>query len=221
VLKALEDSGRIRRGYFVGSVAATQFALPAALDLLRSLREPPESPEVLLVAATDPANPFGTLLKWPDTAEPSGRGPSRSVGAQVVLIDGQLAAYLGRGRQLLVYLPEAEPDRSRVARALATRLAEIARTGEGREGGLLIGEIDGAPAAEHALAPFLITAGFVMSAFGFQIRRDQIRRERDRERERNRLAGTPQPPSRPVDVDGADDIDEDAEDDAEGEEIDP
>ena len=67
VLKALEDSGRIRRGYFVGGVAATQFALPAALDLLRSLREQPEEPEVLLVAATDPANPFGTLLKWPDT----------------------------------------------------------------------------------------------------------------------------------------------------------
>ena len=71
VLKALEDSGRIRRGYFVGGVAATQFALPAALDLLRSLREQPEEPEVLLVAATDPANPFGTLLKWPDTANAS------------------------------------------------------------------------------------------------------------------------------------------------------
>ena len=96
------------------------------------------------------------------------------------MIDGQLAAYLGRGRQLLVYLPEAEPDRSRVARALAARLADIARGGEGREGGLLIGEIDGAPAAEHALAPFLITAGFAMSAFGFQIRRDQMRRERER-----------------------------------------
>lgn len=225
VLKALEDSGRIRRGYFVGGVAATQFALPAALDLLRSLRQQPDEPEVLLVAATDTANPFGTLLKWPDTANaaaaggndgdgqgqnqnqgPSGRGltrgPSRSVGAQVVLIDGQLAAYLGRGRQLLVYLPEAEPDRSRVARALSARIADIARGGDGREGGLLIGEIDGAPAAEHALAPFLITAGFVMSAFGFQIRRDQIRRDRAERALRT--------PSAPVDVDEADDIDEDA-----------
>jgi ATP-dependent Lhr-like helicase len=267
VLKALEDSGRIRRGYFVGGVAATQFALPAALDLLRSLREQPEEPEMLLLAATDPANPFGTLLKWPDTTNaatpdtanaadaadaaavngdapgrsrgqlqnnlPSQgqpgrgltRGASRSVGAQVVMIDGQLAAYLGRGRQLLVYLPEAEPDRSRVARALAARLADIARGGDGREGGLLIGEIDGAPAAEHALAPFLITAGFVMSAFGFQIRRDQIRRaadngrDRDRERERNRPAGTPPTPSRPVDVDEPDDIDEDAEDEPEEEEV--
>jgi hypothetical protein len=112
------------------------------------------------------------------------------------MIDGQLAAYLGRGRQLLVYLPEVEPDRSRVARALAARLAEIARTGEGREGGLLIGEIDGAPAAEHALAPFLIGAGFVLSAFGFQIRRERLR---------------PKPASPHIDVDDADDIDEDAQ----------
>jgi ATP-dependent Lhr-like helicase len=202
---------------------------------------------VLLVAATDPANPFGTLLKWPDTANAAGpasaggvdgvagaggeghghsqsqsqpgrgvmRGPSRSVGAQVVLIDGQLAAYLGRGRQLLVYLPEAEPDRSRVARALATRLAEIARGGEGREGGLLIGEIDGAPAAEHPLAPFLITAGFAMSAFGFQIRRDQIRREQIRSER------APRTSSRAVDVDEGDDIDEDAQGEAEGDEVEP
>ena len=80
--------------------------------------------------------------------------------------------------------------------------------------------IDGAPAAEHPLAPFLITAGFAMSAFGFQIRRDQIRRERSRP-ENTRLDGTPRTPSRPVDVDEADDIDEDAQDEAEGEEVDP
>ena len=58
----------MRRGYFVG-VGATQFALPAALELLRSLREPPDEPETLVVAATDPANPYGTTLKWPAFAE--------------------------------------------------------------------------------------------------------------------------------------------------------
>ena len=62
MLKALEDAGRIRRGYFVGGVGATQFALPAALDLLRSLRELPDEPEVVVLAATDPANPYGTIL---------------------------------------------------------------------------------------------------------------------------------------------------------------
>src|SRR5262249_31450736 len=70
VLKALEDAGRVRRGYFVGGVGATQFALPAALDLLRSLRGAPssaqaaeggpEDAEVVTLAATDPANPYGT-----------------------------------------------------------------------------------------------------------------------------------------------------------------
>jgi ATP-dependent Lhr-like helicase len=213
VLKALEESGRIRRGYFVSGVGATQFALPAALDLLRSLRERQDEPETLLVAATDPANPYGTLLKWPDSSTSSigsdptvggkrpapppngpggdtegengsqdqadlpmrtlGRGPSRTVGAQVILVDGALAAYLGRGRQLLVYLPEAEPDRSRVAHAVASQLADIARSGEGREGGLLIGEIDGMPASEHPLAPALLAVGFTRSALGFQIRRDR------------------------------------------------
>jgi ATP-dependent Lhr-like helicase len=64
VLKALEDSGRVRRGYFVG-FGATQFALPPALELLRTLREAPEEPETLILAATDPANPYGTTLKWP------------------------------------------------------------------------------------------------------------------------------------------------------------
>ncbi len=96
-----------------------------------------------------------------------------------MLIDGQLAAYLGRGRQLLVYLPEPNPIDPASRVPLAARLADIARGGGGREGGLLIGEIDGAPAAEHPLAPFLITAGFVMSAFGFQIRRDKIRRDHE------------------------------------------
>jgi len=184
VLKALEDSGRIRRGYFVSGVGGAQFALPAALDLLRSLRDRQEEAEAILIAATDPANPYGVTLPWPEQgtapAESSAasggtRGPTRSVGAQVVIVDGQLAAYLGRGRQLFTYLPDAEPDRSRVARALASRLADIARTGEGRVGGLLIGEIDGVPATDHALAQYLVEAGFVRSALGFQVVRERHR----------------------------------------------
>ena len=68
VLKALEESGRIRRGYFVAGLGATQFALPAAVDLLRQLRTAPpqEKPEFVQLAATDPANPYGSVLRWPD-----------------------------------------------------------------------------------------------------------------------------------------------------------
>ena len=165
VLKAMEDAGRIRRGYFVSGVGATQFALPAALDLLRSLREAPDDPEVVLLAATDPANPYGTILRWPggaDTAE-SGRGPTRTVGSLVILVNGELSAYMSRGgRQLYVFLPEDDPARSLAARAVARRLAGL---------GLLIGDINGTPAAEHPLAPFLVEAGFSPSAMGFHVRR--------------------------------------------------
>jgi ATP-dependent Lhr-like helicase len=91
-----------------------------------------------------------------------------------VLVDGHLAAYLTRGgRQLLTWLPEVEPDRSRVGRTLASRLVDVARTGEGREGGLLVSEVDGVPAHEHPLAPFLVAAGFVRSGLGYQVRRDR------------------------------------------------
>ena len=168
VLKAMDDAGRLRRGYFVGGVGATQFALPAALDLLRSLKELPEDPEVVLLASTDPANPYGTILHWPasgeaaDAASP-GRGPSRTVGSLVILVNGALAAYISRGgRQLQVFLPEDEPARSTSARALSRRLAGL---------GLLIGEINGVPASEHPLAPYLVDAGFSPSAMGFHVRR--------------------------------------------------
>jgi ATP-dependent Lhr-like helicase len=174
VLKAMEDAGRIRRGYFVGGVGATQFALPAALELMRSFRDAPDDPETLVLAATDPANPYGTMLKWPGLSEAesaAGRGPTRTVGSSVVLVNGALGAYVPRGgRQLLVYLPEDEPGRSSVGRASARRLAAIARGEEGR-GGLLVAEINGMPTADHPLSPFLIEAGFTPSAMGFQMRR--------------------------------------------------
>src|SRR4030095_16531890 len=65
VLKAMEDAGRVRRGYFVAGLGGAQFALPAALDRLRSMREPGETLQTVIVAATDPANPYGATLKWP------------------------------------------------------------------------------------------------------------------------------------------------------------
>jgi ATP-dependent Lhr-like helicase len=175
VLKALEDAGRIRRGYFVAGVGANQFALPAALDLLRSLKEPPEEAEVVVLAATDPANPYGTILPWPASSSPedgdTGRAPTRTVGALVVLVNGALAAYVSRGaRQLTVFLPDDEPARSTVARALAGRLAALARDPESGIA-LLIGEINGLPSADHPLARYLIDAGFTPSAMGYQMRR--------------------------------------------------
>jgi len=179
VLKALEDAGRIRRGYFAAGVGATQFALPPALDLLRSLKEAPDDPEVVVLSATDPANPYGTILYWPDRSSSDadrGRGPTRTVGSVVVLVNGALAAYISRGaRQLLAFLPEDEPARSATGRALAAKLAQLARGEEGRLA-LLIGEINGVPASAHPLAPYLVEAGFSPSAMGFQMRRAVVGR---------------------------------------------
>jgi len=84
-------------------------------------------------------------------------------------VDGALAAYLARGdRQLLVFVPDAEPQRSKTARAIAHVLIDRARTGGDTPRGMLIEEIDGMPAARHSLAPYLAEAGFAAGALGFQ-----------------------------------------------------
>lgn len=176
VLKALEESGRIRRGYFAADLGATQFALPAAVDLLRSLRAPAqEKHELVMLAATDPANPYGALLRWPPTPE-EGSTLTRSVGARVVLVDGALTAYLRRGNpNLQVLLPDDEPARSQVARALAEFLAERVQRAENPEGrgrtSMLISSVNGVPVAEHPLARFLLDAGFQAAPLGFNVRR--------------------------------------------------
>jgi len=153
-------------------VSATQFVLPPVVQLLRSLRQPPELPEVVALAATDPANPYGALLPWTPAGVPPARA-ARSVGAHVVLVDGALAAWVGRGgRQSWVWLPEDEPDRSRVARAVAQQFAALGQAAQGeRHGGLLLSDVNGAPAQQHPLALFLTEVGFVPSSLGFHLRR--------------------------------------------------
>ncbi len=180
VLRALEDGGRIRRGYFVAGVAATQFARPAALDLLRSLRAAPDQPEVALLAAADPANPYGTLLPWPAGAldhDVPAPAFARAAGASVVLVNGVLAAFLRAGSdEVTVLLPEAEPERSFTGLAVARCLAGIARSGEGRRGGLLVARVNGRPSAGHPVSPYLEECGFTASAMGYYVRRPAHRR---------------------------------------------
>ncbi len=197
-LKIMEDSGWVRRGMFVAGLGAAQFAMPAAVDMLRSLRAEPQTPEALYLAATDPANLYGTLLPWPrkdgeiDNAEagkvdvenaaeerPATNGvttPTRSMsrtsGAGVILINGNLAAFLRRrSQEIQVFLPETEPDRSRFAREVAKKLAEIAIKRQGRKSGLLIGTINGENARGHFLARFLEDSGFINTVVGYQMRR--------------------------------------------------
>jgi ATP-dependent Lhr-like helicase len=177
VLKAMEETGRVRRGYFAADLAATQFAMPAAVDLLRSLRTEREGErcEMLMLAAADPANPYGALLRWPSGGDVAS-SLTRSVGARVVLCDGALVAYLRRGNaNVQVFLPEEEPGRGNVARALAKFL--VARVRGDREddaagrAGMLISTVNGVAVAESEMARALLEAGFVAGAMGFNVRR--------------------------------------------------
>jgi ATP-dependent Lhr-like helicase len=167
VLKAMEDAGRIRRGYFVAGLGAAQFAMPAALDLLRSMRDVPETPRTVVLAATDPANPYGAIVKWPETPFTI----TRSVGARVFLVNGALAGYLRRGeRELLLFLPEAEPQRSQFAREVARMLLHLAVAREESRRGMLLAEINGEPAVAHAASRIFIDEGFTATAMGLQAR---------------------------------------------------
>ncbi|HEY3929940.1 MAG TPA: crosslink repair DNA glycosylase YcaQ family protein [Candidatus Koribacter sp.] len=168
-LRAMEDSGLVRRGMFVGGLGAAQFAMNSAVDMLRTLRRAPEMPETLHLASTDPANPYGAILRWPQIENST---LSRTVGTSVVLVDGRLTGYLRRNRDALtVFLPDAEPEQSATARALAKTLAEIAIARQQYKRGLLIGEINGVRAQDHPLARFIQEAGFVATSLGFQMRR--------------------------------------------------
>jgi ATP-dependent Lhr-like helicase len=182
VLKALEESGRIRRGYFVAGLGATQFALPAAVDLLRQLRtDPPaEKPEFVQLAAADPANPYGASLRWPelpamdDDSETAPRVLTRAAYAEVVLCNGELMAWMRRGNpHVLVFLPAEEPERLQAASGLAHFLSARGQ-GQLRAGshqGALITTINGQPVAAHPMARFLMDAGFSSGPLGMHLRR--------------------------------------------------
>ena len=182
VMKALEESGKIRRGYFAAELGATQFALPAALDLLRSLRtkRPDTDPEMVVLAATDPANPYGALLKWTQPAD-GNSSLTRTVGSRVILADGALVAYLRRGNpNVQIFLPEEEPMRGQITRSLARYFVVIAQS-QGRFNddaeraggiGMFIQTINGTNVAEHPMARALLDAGFQAAPMGFNLRRN-------------------------------------------------
>src|SRR5947207_4808130 len=140
VLKAMEEAGRARRGYFVAGLGGAQFAVPGAEERLRAFREPSAEPLTVVRAATDPANPYGATLPWPRREGDGDARAQRSAGAQVVLHDGALVGWLGRGEHNLhTFLPAEEPARSHAARALARALA--AQVDSGRRKALLIARV--------------------------------------------------------------------------------
>jgi len=156
VFKALEDRGQLRRGYFVAGLGAAQFALPGAVDRLRDHRNPTEAElEPIVLAATDPAQPFGAALPWPNSV---GR-PARATGAFVVLAAGVPLAYLEKGGRSLVMFDTAGDDPR-----WAERLVDLVQ--RRRFTSLEIARIDGASVLESPHAEALRAAGFVDSYRG-------------------------------------------------------
>ena len=153
-LRALETLGLCRRGYFVEGLGGAQFALGGAVERLRELRpREGEEPQSLVLAAADPAQPYGAALAWPKRA--TGRA-ARVAGATVVLLGGEPALFVERGGKTLLPLREPEDEWLRVA---LTALVEQTRKGGRRR--LAIERFDGEPVAESAAMPLLLEAGFV------------------------------------------------------------
>ncbi|HET7475336.1 MAG TPA: ATP-dependent helicase [Dermatophilaceae bacterium] len=215
VLAAAEESGRVRRGYFVEGLGAAQFATTGAVDRLRALSRPlpePPAPEpagpwdqrrhrgpddrAVVLAAADPANPYGAALSWPGRPAPAGGGaagdgksvswdnevddgndgeklarsrhkPGRKAGALVVLVAGRLALYVERGgRSLLSWT-----DDPLTLQAAADALALAVR--EGALGRLTVEKADGEGVlgSAHPLAAALAGAGFHPTPRGLRLRR--------------------------------------------------
>ena len=186
VLARAEEAGRVRRGYFVEGLGASQFGTTGAVDRLRGGTggsagdRRHEAPTAVVLAASDPANPYGAALGWPDravdpaageTTEPPDRRrrhqPGRKAGAVVVLVDGELVLYVERGGKTLLTYSD-DPD---LLRAAAAALADAVRRGslgritvEKADGGQVLG-------SGHPVVAALEEAGFHLTPRGLRIRR--------------------------------------------------
>jgi ATP-dependent Lhr-like helicase len=181
VLRAMEETGQCRRGYFVEGLGAAQFALPGAVDRMRALADRPRAADpgartsisaerAVVLAAADPAQPYGAALPWPDRPgeAPSSHRPGRKAGALVVLVDGSLVLYVERGgRTLLSWTDDPELlGPSATALAASVRDGALGRLSVERADGLTVGSgIHGSP-----LAQALEAAGFRPTPRGLRLR---------------------------------------------------
>ncbi|WIB60045.1 ATP-dependent helicase [Curtobacterium sp. MCLR17_007] len=194
VLARFEESGRARRGYFIEGLGAAQFATSPTIDRLRTYARDLDDDEranqdrareVLTLAATDPANPYGASLPWPtdaapepDTAVPPaasaappttegakarGHRPGRKAGALVVLLDGELGVYVERGGKSVLTFTDDPADLT----AAAASIAATVRSGLGK---LSVERVDGVFVLESPLGDALRAAGFAATPQGVRLR---------------------------------------------------
>jgi ATP-dependent Lhr-like helicase len=198
VLKAFEESGRVRRGYFVEGLGAAQFAAPGAVDRMRALaaakpssdeplwdspvpggwdaspatarqRKRRDEARAVVLAATDPANPYGAALAWPDRSgvadgEKGGHKPARKAGALVVLVDGALVLYVERGGKTLLSFRDDDACLAPAVDALALAVRD------GALGKITVTKADGEAALTSPLGLALESAGFRPTPRGLRLR---------------------------------------------------
>lgn len=169
VLKQMEEAAKLRRGYLVEGLGGAQFAAPGADDLLRrpiSKNDSESEPRATLLAATDPANPYGAAIPWPQRDEAAGR-LGRTAGARVIIHQGQLVGHLSSsGGQLTTLLPFGEPERTTAVRAIVAALVDCASFGEP----VMLSKVDNQPIAGSELAEPLRQAGFEPTSRGYLYR---------------------------------------------------
>ena len=172
VLRAMEESGRCRRGYVIEGLGAAQFAVPGAIDRLRmstrSEDRPGAEPSALVLAATDPAQPWGAALAWPATTSGSGHRPGRKAGALTVLVEGEPAIYVERGGRSLLSFTADQDALTAAAGALATAVRE------GRLGSLAVERAAGSDSLSGPLADVLTEAGFRSTPKGLRLRERNV-----------------------------------------------
>ena len=170
VLRAMEEAGQARRGYFVEGLGGAQFALPGAVDRMRALSDPKgtKTPErAVVLAAADPAQPYGAALPWPERPgeTPSSHRPGRKAGALTVLVDGSLVLYVERGGRTLLSWTD---DPGRLAPSAAALAAAVR---DGALGRLTVERADGERAGgDSPLTQALEAAGFRPTPRGLRLR---------------------------------------------------
>jgi ATP-dependent Lhr-like helicase len=165
VLRAMEESGRCRRGYVIEGLGAAQFAVPGAIDRLRALSQPVDGRAVTVVlAATDPAQPYGAALPWPPGVGDARHRPGRKAGALTVLVDGAAVLYIERGGRSLLSFTENTASLRAAVGALASAVAQ------GWLGALSVERTDGEAALSSALTEVLRDAGFRATPRGLRLR---------------------------------------------------
>ncbi len=162
VLRAMEQAGKVRRGWFVDGLVGAQFAMPGAVDRLRAARREGDAPEAVVLPTVDPANPYGALLEWPAT---QGTAPRRAAGASVVLVEGAPVLFVASsGKRVSSFAAAKDP---RVLSAALKALAPIARLQKGAA--LRVERIDGDTARGSELTEAFLRAGFTADHRGLTL----------------------------------------------------